>query len=271
MARLVSVNVGRPRPVGLHRGRTVQSAIGKAPVAGRVRVAGVNVEGDDQADRSVHGGPDKVVYAYAAEDGLGPGGRPVRQRAGGAATLFTLLGPVSASHTSAAGREQRDLPRRRRRSQGAPIMAGTAVFAYDGSEDAKRAVAVAHDVLAVDRAIIVHVRVIPLPPVIGADPAGDESAPSEGTTPQQADRIASDGVDVATRAGFEAESVVETADSTTGVWKTILDVADERGAAAIVSGHRGLSRFRSAVLGSVSNGLVNHAQLPVLVVPLARR
>ena len=68
MARLVSVNVGRPQPVGDRRGRTVHSAIGKAPVAGRVRVEGVNVSGDDQADRRVHGGPDKAVYAYAAED-----------------------------------------------------------------------------------------------------------------------------------------------------------------------------------------------------------
>jgi MOSC domain-containing protein YiiM len=68
MARLLSVNVGRPQPVGLRRGRPVRSAIGKAPVDGRVRVAGVNVAGDDQADRSVHGGPDKAIYAYASED-----------------------------------------------------------------------------------------------------------------------------------------------------------------------------------------------------------
>jgi MOSC domain-containing protein YiiM len=68
MARLVSVNVGRPQPLGLRRGRTVHSSIVKTPVEGRVRVAGVNVEGDDQADRRVHGGPDKAVYAYAAED-----------------------------------------------------------------------------------------------------------------------------------------------------------------------------------------------------------
>jgi MOSC domain-containing protein YiiM len=68
MARLVSVNVGRPQPVGARRGRIVKSAIGKAPVAGRVRVAGVNLDGDDQADRSVHGGPDKAIYAYATED-----------------------------------------------------------------------------------------------------------------------------------------------------------------------------------------------------------
>ena len=52
----------------MRRGRPLMSAIGKAPVEGRVRVAGVNLEGDDQADRRVHGGPDKAVYAYAAED-----------------------------------------------------------------------------------------------------------------------------------------------------------------------------------------------------------
>jgi MOSC domain-containing protein YiiM len=68
MARLLSINVGRPQPIGLRRNGTVHSAIGKAPVAGRVRVEGVNVAGDDQADRRVHGGPDKAVYAYAAED-----------------------------------------------------------------------------------------------------------------------------------------------------------------------------------------------------------
>jgi MOSC domain-containing protein YiiM len=68
MAHLVSVNVGRPEPIAARRGRAVMSAIGKAPVGGRVRVAGVNVAGDDQADRRVHGGPDKAVYAYAGED-----------------------------------------------------------------------------------------------------------------------------------------------------------------------------------------------------------
>jgi MOSC domain-containing protein YiiM len=62
------VNVGRPAQIAVRRGRPLMSAIGKAPVDGRVRVAGVNVDGDDQADRRVHGGPDKAVYAYAAED-----------------------------------------------------------------------------------------------------------------------------------------------------------------------------------------------------------
>lgn len=67
-ARILSVNVGRPRQVAVRRGRPLMSAIGKVPVEGRVRVAGVNLDGDAQADRRVHGGPDKAVYAYAAED-----------------------------------------------------------------------------------------------------------------------------------------------------------------------------------------------------------
>ena len=64
---LTAVSVGRPR-LAAYRGRTVSSAIWKQPVAGRVAVRGVNVAGDDQADRTVHGGPDKAIYAYAAED-----------------------------------------------------------------------------------------------------------------------------------------------------------------------------------------------------------
>jgi MOSC domain-containing protein YiiM len=65
--RVVSVNVGTPRVVDWF-GRRVTTAIWKEPVAGRVPVAGVNVVGDDQADRRVHGGPAMAVYAYAAED-----------------------------------------------------------------------------------------------------------------------------------------------------------------------------------------------------------
>jgi MOSC domain-containing protein YiiM len=65
--RLVSVNVGRPVTTEWH-GRSVTTAIRKAPVDGPRHVAGINVDGDDQADRRVHGGPTKAVYAYAVED-----------------------------------------------------------------------------------------------------------------------------------------------------------------------------------------------------------
>jgi MOSC domain-containing protein YiiM len=62
-----SVNVGIPRPVEVD-GHAVLTAIWKHPVPGRVALRGVNLEGDDQADRTVHGGPDKAVYAYARKD-----------------------------------------------------------------------------------------------------------------------------------------------------------------------------------------------------------
>ena len=62
-----SVNVGEPRAVAVNGG-TVWTAIWKSPIEGRVPLRGVNLRGDDQADRTVHGGPDKAVYAYAAED-----------------------------------------------------------------------------------------------------------------------------------------------------------------------------------------------------------
>ncbi len=64
---VLSVNVGLPREFE-YNGRSARSAIWKLPVAGRVAARGVNLAGDDQADRRVHGGPDKAVYAYAVED-----------------------------------------------------------------------------------------------------------------------------------------------------------------------------------------------------------
>ena len=68
MPRVISVNVGTPQQLSVRRGRPMMSAIVKAPVQGRVRVEGVNVAGDAQADLRVHGGPNKAVYAYARED-----------------------------------------------------------------------------------------------------------------------------------------------------------------------------------------------------------
>jgi MOSC domain-containing protein YiiM len=64
--KVVSVNVGLPRDVEWRRD-LVATAIHKAPVPGRVAVKRLNLEGDRQADLSVHGGPDKAVYAYPTE------------------------------------------------------------------------------------------------------------------------------------------------------------------------------------------------------------
>ena len=65
---IVAVNVGLIREV-TWRGSVVRTGIWKEPVGARsVALRGVNLDGDDQADRRVHGGVDKAVYAYAEED-----------------------------------------------------------------------------------------------------------------------------------------------------------------------------------------------------------
>jgi MOSC domain-containing protein YiiM len=64
---VLSVNVAEIREIP-RAGRMVKTGIWKLPVTGRVEVRGVNVDGDEQADRSVHGGPDKALYSYARED-----------------------------------------------------------------------------------------------------------------------------------------------------------------------------------------------------------
>jgi len=61
--KLVSVNTGLPREVTWH-GRIVTTAIFKEPVKGRVILRKLNLEGDRQADLTVHGGEHKAVYCY---------------------------------------------------------------------------------------------------------------------------------------------------------------------------------------------------------------
>src|SRR5215210_4550765 len=64
--KLISINVGRPRLVMSH-GEPVSTGIYKDPVEGRVMLRRLNLDGDRQADLTVHGGPTKAVYAYPSE------------------------------------------------------------------------------------------------------------------------------------------------------------------------------------------------------------
>ena len=64
--RVVSVNVGLPRVHAWQR-KFVRTGIFKDPVPGPVPVRRLNLDGDAQADLSVHGGPDKAVYAYPSD------------------------------------------------------------------------------------------------------------------------------------------------------------------------------------------------------------
>ena len=146
------------------------------------------------------------------------------------------------------------------------------LFGYDGSGDAARAIVAASELLE-GRAVVVHVWE-PVPagaatavasPGLGG--AGLPRLHEAGQEIEDAARgVLEDGARRAADAGFEVEPVLVRGTSG-GAWREVLDVARDRDARMIVVGRRGVSRLHSALLGSVSNGLVQHADVPVLVVP----
>ena len=66
MARLLSVNVGLPRDIEW-QGKTVHTAVWKAPVQGRRLVRRLNIDGDGQGDLAGHGGEHRAVFVYQIE------------------------------------------------------------------------------------------------------------------------------------------------------------------------------------------------------------
>jgi MOSC domain-containing protein YiiM len=64
--KIISLNVARPRLV-IYEGQTINTGIFKQPVSGPVALRTLNLDGDRQADLSVHGGPFKAVYGYPSE------------------------------------------------------------------------------------------------------------------------------------------------------------------------------------------------------------
>jgi nucleotide-binding universal stress UspA family protein len=140
------------------------------------------------------------------------------------------------------------------------------ILCYDGSEPARHAIQRAADLLGPRSALVLTVW---LPTAILGPGLGgianainfveiDRAAAEEGCG------IAEEGARIAREAGLVAEPVAVKA--TGPVWHTIVETADRHDAAAIVMGSRGLTALRSMLLGSVSGGVVHHADRPTLVV-----
>jgi len=66
IVKLISLNLGRPK-LTVYKGETINTGIFKKPVSGPVHLRTLNLDGDRQADLTVHGGPNKAVYAYPSE------------------------------------------------------------------------------------------------------------------------------------------------------------------------------------------------------------
>jgi nucleotide-binding universal stress UspA family protein len=146
-------------------------------------------------------------------------------------------------------------------SGNAPIL-----ICYDNSDGARRAIETAGALFPGRTALVLHVW-SPIS-VVAAAYGGLVALPSydDKTLAEAASKIAEEGAALATAAGLDARG--EVAESTyEGTAHAILDVVAEQGAGVVVLGARGLSAFRSFVLGSVSHAVAQHAHVPVLIVP----
>jgi nucleotide-binding universal stress UspA family protein len=147
------------------------------------------------------------------------------------------------------------------------------LLAYDGSTDAKHAIATAGRLLG-GRAVVVHVYATPTPPpaamptpgvALAVDPA--VTAEEERQALQRAGAVVDEGVAVARGAGFDPQPELVPGDGVHAVWNAIVEVAEQVDASVIVVGHGNLSWLAEKVLGRVDTGVVKHAGRPVLVVP----
>ncbi|HWK25529.1 MAG TPA: universal stress protein [Solirubrobacter sp.] len=157
--------------------------------------------------------------------------------------------------------------------EGDPATDGPALLAFDGSDGAKRAIEAAGRVLGERPVIVVHAwesqyRRTLTAHALARGPVDDireivdtlEQALSDDAT-----AVMHDGVAAARAAGLTA--IGETRESDDGAWRTLVRAAAEHDAALVVTGSRGIGGARSALLGSVSSGLIHNAERPVLVVP----
>ena len=142
------------------------------------------------------------------------------------------------------------------------------LICYDGSDDARHAIASAASLLAARSALVVTVwqptAALGSFAWSGATASMVNFVELDRAGAEDGGRIAEEGVRIAQQAGLEAEPLAIKA--TGPVWKTIIETADRHDAAAIVMGSRGLTGVRSMLLGSVSGAVVHHADLPTLVI-----
>jgi nucleotide-binding universal stress UspA family protein len=150
---------------------------------------------------------------------------------------------------------------------------GPVVLAYDGSDDAREAIAVTSRLLERRSAVVMHVWESPAQHTLsgGAISASRLGEIRKMTTDfdamlaSAAAATVEEGAALARGTGLQATG--EALESSVGIWRTVSSAAGERNAALLVVGARGRGRAASSVIGSVSAGLVHNVQMPTLVVP----
>jgi nucleotide-binding universal stress UspA family protein len=144
------------------------------------------------------------------------------------------------------------------------------VVAYDGSAAARHAIEHAGGLFAGRSALIVTAWTSVRDSTGAARAALPQSVIDEAVhnidaiAEHAAVQTAEEGAELARAAGLDASPLALRAEPS--VWASIVHLADERAADAVVVGSRGRSALKSAVLGSVSNAIVHHCRRPVVVV-----
>ncbi|MEW1839691.1 universal stress protein [Nonomuraea angiospora] len=145
----------------------------------------------------------------------------------------------------------------------------TILIAYDGSDDAKAAIAFAGELLKGESAVVLTVweraAMATARASVGLMMAIDQLGTEDAAVEKAMRELAEHGADLARRAGLEATPRCDP--DSAAVWSTIVDVADEIDARLIVTGTRGFGGVRSLLLGSTSDRVLHNAGRPVLVVP----